>query len=261
MRFLLLLLMVLFSGCSTKTIWNENNTYWNRVALIIGNQDYRFNTRLKAPLVATEKLKATLLNIGFKNENICILKNATFEKLDNKFKVIKKIIEKNKLKTKTKTIFYIYFAGHGHTEQNRTAEVFLEMIDSTERVFISNYYLYDQIIDIGAEYNVISVDACLNLVSSRKDKSKKIFGESNMIPDNLILSFATGFTEKTKDEGIYLQELNKGLLKKEAVQTIFNHIEKVTKKELNTMPFRLSTMTDPITLGVVYHSGPPITPR
>lgn len=257
MQFLLLFIVLIFSGCST----HSQNRSWERIALIVANEDYKYDTELTTPILAAKKLQKTLKKIGFKEKNIFPLYDATFEELDAKLKEVKSLV--SKYNRDNLTLLYIYYAGHGHTEQNRTAEAFLEMVDPKGRVFVSNYYLYDEIIRIKADYNVISIDACLNLKANEKKKaeSKRIKGESKLIPNDTIISYATGFTQLTHDEGVYTKELIKGLELETDIQTIFNQVERETKVKIGQAAFRITKLTFPLPLGKVYRKPLPMYPR
>jgi hypothetical protein len=251
MRVFMLMLILLLSGCSKNTTF-DNNLSYKRVALLIANQTYPYNHNLKTPIAGMYKLQNTLYSIGF--DKVIPKINITSLKLKESLKEINFFIERNK---PHKTILYIYYAGHGSTERGRTAEAFLEMTDTNQKVLLSNYYLYDFIQDKNPNgFNVISIDSCLNIHSDKVKRAKRILGESENIPDNTIVSYATGFTEQVYDKSencsfsVYTCKLMTLLQKRMPIQDIFNKLEREVRKETKNGQgsFRMSTLTELISL-------------
>jgi len=263
MRVFILMLILLLSGCSRNTTFSNELSY-KRVALLIANQRYPFNRDLETPIVGMNKLEKTLDNIGF--DKVIPKIDATVLEFKESLREIKRFIELNK---PHKTILYIYYAGHGSTERGRTAEAFFEMTDTSQKILLSNYYLYDFIQNENPNgFNVISIDSCLNVHSDKSKKAKRILGESQNIPDNTIISYATGFTEEVYDKSehgfasVYTTKLITLLQKRMPIQDIFNKLEREVRKETNNGQgsFRMSTLTELISLKKISRDTNPTMP-
>jgi len=249
-------MVLFFMGCSSKLPQN-----YKRIALVVANENYEGNRRLKTPIKGAEVLRQTLDTIGYE---VISLDDATFKTLEEKLRIVEDKVKKH-LQANYKTILYIYFAGHGHTQRNRTAEAFVELLaNKYENKYVSNYYLYDKIKNIKSTYNIISIDACLDSV--RKKHGKYVYGNAKYIPNNILLSYATGFTQKAEDSmnphninaySYYTTSLIEQLQRAEkvSVQRVFNFIEREVKQKTHGLQtsFHFSTLDTKIVFPSTNH--------
>jgi|GEM_PF-1419872 len=148
MKFILLLSVLFLFACQIKPQNREENI--KRIALVIGNQNYKENP-LKNPINDALGMKKVLEKIGF---DVTLKKDITLSEFHKALKDIKGKIEPNK------SIVFFYFAGHGNTLKHRSSEEFLLMTDREKKVLVSIYTLYDFLNKAEARYNIVVIDAC-----------------------------------------------------------------------------------------------------
>ena len=209
----------LILGCSSHSLTKEKPI--KRVALIIGNSDYKNNV-LQNPINDAKGIAKTLKSIGF--DVSLTLFNSTLEEFNNALAKLKSKVEPNN------TILLIYFAGHGNTLKKGSNEQFLMMTDKEETTFVSIYKLYDFLNTAQARHNIMIIDACrdyqghyvalekgkknyrgnfgsvtLRSTDGVKKSKPALFDEGypSKFPRSTIVSYATDLYEKAKDWSIY----------------------------------------------------------
>jgi len=124
-----------------------------KVALLIGNTDYKFKP-LSNPVNDVRAIKKTLIEIGFKKENVMVLENASRREIIDALLLFRK-------KVKKVEIAFLYFSGHGIQVDNQN---YLFPANSTAK----NYLDLENLIKLNsfinsttpAKYEVILIDAC-----------------------------------------------------------------------------------------------------
>jgi len=205
-------------GCSLQPIQEEKPL--KRVALIIGNQDYK-NNSLQNPVNDAKAIASTLRGIGF---DVNLILNSTSKKLNQALSEIKPKIDPDN------TILLIYFAGHGNTLKKDSKEQYLMMTDKDKMVLVSIYKFYTFLNDAKARHNIMMIDACrdykehyipikkgknnfrgnfreVTLRSTDGVKKKKFVTLDNnytyAFPKSTIVSFSTDLYQKAKDWSYY----------------------------------------------------------
>ena len=145
MNIVLFLSVFIFLGCSSTKISNLN-----RVALVIGNQDYGENS-LKNSINDAIGIGETLEHMGF---DVIIKTDVTLAKFYKSLEELREKIEPNN------SIIFFYFAGHGNTLNQKSSEEYLMMTDKKQKVLLSIYRLYEFLDSVNARYNIVVIDAC-----------------------------------------------------------------------------------------------------
>ncbi|CAA6798855.1 MAG: Unknown protein [uncultured Sulfurovum sp.] len=141
----------------------------NRVALVIGNQDYRGNT-LKNPISDAIGIKETLENIGF---DVTLLLDSTLDQLNETLEGLKGNIEANN------TLVFIYFAGHGNTLHKNSSEQFLMMTDKDRPTLVSIFKFYDFLKKVKARHSIIALDVCRDYQEHYIVENEKLQNKNN----------------------------------------------------------------------------------
>lgn len=128
-----------------------------RVALVIGNSNYKNATSLKNPINDAIDMKKSLEKVGFE---VISLYDANRAETINKIRVFKnKISEQN-------TVALFYYAGHGLQANEDNWIVPIDANPQSEAEIqiscISLSYLMDNLNDANSDVNIIILDACRN---------------------------------------------------------------------------------------------------
>ena len=126
-----------------------------KVALLIGNTEYQFKP-LSNPINDVRAIKKTLIEIGFKEEDIIVLENALREEtIQTLFSFRKKAINSK--------IAFVYFSGHGIQINHQN---YLFPANSTAKTSLDRLKLIElnSFIDStsNAKYGIVLIDACRN---------------------------------------------------------------------------------------------------
>lgn len=139
--------LILF-GCTSQP--DNHSMSIKRVALVIGNQNYKDN-KLENPINDAKGVKKVLEDIGFE---VILGLDVKLHQFDQALERLKSKIEPNN------TLVFIYFAGHGNTLQPNSSEQFLMMTDPEKPVLVSIFKLYSILEESKSRYNIIAIDAC-----------------------------------------------------------------------------------------------------
>ena len=216
MKIVMFFYVLILCGCIPQANIEQKGV--KRVALVIGNQNYKDN-RLENPVNDAKGVKEVLESIGFK---VILGLDVTHSQFNQALKELKAEIEPHN------TLVFIYFAGHGNTLQRNSSEQFLMMTDSEKPVIVSIFKLYSLLADAKSRYNIIALDACRdyqkhyiptdsknyyrgnfrNVRFSEGDKSNITVVRDNQnysenLPKSTIISFATQRNQTAKDWSIY----------------------------------------------------------
>ncbi len=254
MRLTIFLIFFLFMGCAIKS--NKDSVIikpLKRVALVIGNKDYKVLKKLKNPINDAEAMKDVLEDLGFD----------TTLALNVGYKNFNRLLKEFRLKIDNNTIVFFYFAGHANTLQRNSSEAYLAMIEEEGNVsLVSLYRLYETFIKSNARYNIVAIDACRNyqksdneaLVSRGANWREVIFDEGNVLKPNILLdnnysstfppstliSYATMHNQKAYDRGVndplhspYAKALINHLADEEIpIEVVFKRVRSDLIKEL-----------------------------
>ena len=241
-------------GCAIKS--NKDSVIikpLKRVALVIGNKDYKVLKKLKNPINDAEAMKDVLEDLGFD----------TTLALNVGYKNFNRLLKEFRLKIDNNTIVFFYFAGHANTLQRNSSEAYLAMIEEEGNVsLVSLYRLYETFIKSNARYNIVAIDACRNyqksdneaLVSRGANWREVIFDEGNVLKPNILLdnnysstfppstliSYATMHNQKAYDRGVndpshspYAKALINHLADEEIpIEVVFKRVRSDLIKEL-----------------------------
>jgi len=164
LRTILLLYLLFMLGCSQQPIFEERKV--KRVALVIGNQNYKDNI-LKNPINDAEGVAKVLHSIGFE---VILKLDITRDELNESLDILKEKIEPNN------TMVFIYFAGHGNTLNKNTSEEYLLMTDKSEKMLVSIYKFYSFLEEAKSRYNIICIDACRDYRQQYIEKKENFRG-------------------------------------------------------------------------------------
>ena len=163
MKFILLLFLLigflsLFKNSETMALASSYSNVDNstkKVALLIGNIEYKFQP-LSNPINDVHLIKKSLIEIGFKEDNVVVLENASRQEM------IKALIALRDRATQAE-ISFIYFSGHG-MQVNNTNYMFPANTTAKTSLDIEGLIRLDAFIDsvTTAKYGIVLVDACRN---------------------------------------------------------------------------------------------------
>jgi len=215
MKIIMFFYVLLLFGCTPQADTEQNGV--KRVALVIGNQNYKDN-RLENPINDAKGVKKVLESIGFK---VILGLDLTHAQFNQALKELKSEIIPHK------TLVFIFFAGHGNTLQRNSSEQFLMMTDSQKPVIVSIFKLYSLLEDAKSRYNIIALDACRDYQKHYITTESKNFrgnfrtvrfadgnrsdieviqdskNYSENLPKSTLISFATQRNQTAKDWSIY----------------------------------------------------------
>ena len=170
MKTIMFLYVLFFMGCNGQIVFEEKKV--KRIALVIGNQNYKDNV-LKNPINDAIGIAKVLRSIGFE---VILKLDLTLEKLNKTLLELKSKIEPNN------SMIFIYFAGHGNTLDEDSSEEYLLMSDQKEKTLVSIYKFYAFLREAKARYNIICIDACrdyreyVGIEKKEKEKRKNFRG-------------------------------------------------------------------------------------
>jgi len=184
----------------------------NKVALVIGNKDYRVSP-LKNPLNDSEDMAATLKSLGFQ---VTLKTNIA----DNKEMV--KAINDFTSKMSNQGLFVFYYSGHGiqYNGKNYLVPTSLSVNDETDIEFgcLDVDRLLAKCENYSNNTNIVILDACRDnpFTSASRSSSKglAIVGKS---PGGTLIAYSTSPGKTASDgsgrNGLYTQELLKAIKK------------------------------------------------
>ena len=148
LKIVIFLYLFLLLGCRHEPTVQTDKI--KRIALVIGNQNYRDN-RLKNSINDAKGMAMVLESIGF---DVLLKVDVTLKELNRSLASLKEKIEPNN------TMVFIYFAGHGNTLNRETSEEYLLMTDKEQASLVSIYKFYAFLREVKSRYNIIAIDAC-----------------------------------------------------------------------------------------------------
>ncbi|CAA6817057.1 MAG: MORN repeat protein [uncultured Sulfurovum sp.] len=172
----------------------------DKIALLIGNNDYSFQP-LDNPLNDVDGIYKTLREIGFKESNIKVLKNASKIKMESELANFSQ-------RATSAEIALVYFSGHG-MQVNNTNYMFPANTTATKPIHLRTLVDLDYFIESAssAKYGIILVDACRNnplvkYFQNGKHKgstAKKGLGQVTPTAGQVVIGFATSAGDTAED--------------------------------------------------------------
>ena len=162
-----------------------------KIALLIGNTDYKFQP-LYNPINDVRAIKKTLIEIGFKKENVIVLENASRKEMINALSLFRN-------KASMAKIALVYFSGHG-MQVNNSNYMFPANTKATTLLDIEKLVNLNSFIDstTTAKYGIILIDACRNNPLTRNFRPnykgggiKRGLGQVKLELDHTVIGFAT----------------------------------------------------------------------
>jgi len=199
-------LLLILNGCATSQ---------NRVALVVGNQNYTTKA-LKNPLNDAKRVSQRLQSLGF---DVVMAQDTSKEEFEEALKAFQ-----SKINPQTTTFFY--FSGHANTLHPNSNETFMLMVDSDKEVLVSIHKLYETLRKAKAKNNIIAIDACQNYTSKDSNDKKGLYrgydfevvrttlprvidqSYSYKEPTSTIKSYATRINEQAHDAGLHDSSLS-----------------------------------------------------
>ncbi|MEA2028465.1 MAG: caspase family protein [Campylobacterota bacterium] len=206
MRILVSIIFIfIFIGCT-------NTINKNRVALVIGNQNYPSKSTLTNPIHDSKAMKKRLENLGF---DVIYGKDISYQEFD-------RLLKEFQFKINQDSTTFFYFAGHGNTLQANSNETFLAMVDKKESVVVSIFKLYSLLREANPKNSIVAIDSCRDysgtnggssvyrgqLVRDEKIPSRVVRGYSPKKPNSIIISYATEPNEKASDKGVHNKNMS-----------------------------------------------------
>jgi len=208
--FLGLILLFFGMGCGSKRVVIKP---LKRVALVIGNKNYKQEAVLENPINDAKAVVNILKRLNFK----------VIEGYDVSAKAYTTLLKEFKNQLDHNSISFFYFAGHGNSLIPSSVESYLLMRGEDEETLVSIYKLYDYLIKGESRYNLICLDACRDYRANSKTKTdtkgvsrggrltflkvkkSKIKLEKYKLlntPDNTLTVYATRVNEEAKDKSL-----------------------------------------------------------
>jgi len=214
-----------------------------KVALLIGNTDYKFQP-LSNPVNDVRDINKTLIEIGFKKENVMVLENAS------RNEIIKALFSLRR-KANQAEIALVYFSGHG-MQVNNNNYLFPANTTAIKESDLDNLVDLNLFIESAnsAKYGIILIDACrtnplvkyfqkeqYNINKKNEQKRKKGLGQIDVkqVIGEFIIGFATS-AGNTADDGIgknspYAEALIKNLKEDLEIRKVLGEVGKDVQKK------------------------------
>lgn len=259
LRQLMLYAVVLVAGLST---FNSNARAGKRVALVIGNSNYRYVERLDNPSNDARLIAKALRSVGF-----TIVGGGPYLNLDKQG--FQAAVEKFGDALQGARVGLFYYAGHGLALHgtNYLVPVDANPVKPADVNFqlISANAVLDEMTESGTRLNMVLLDACRNNPFGGRGLRAVTAGLTQMqAPEGTLISFATQPGHAALDGSNGDSPYAKALAKTIATPGLglfetFNQIALRVKKETGKLqqPWMSSS---PIS-GTFYFAGAPATPK
>jgi hypothetical protein len=200
-----------------------------RVALIIGNADYKF-APLKNPVNDAEDMDASLKKLGF---DVIFLKNASYESMETGIKKFKK-------KLGNDVIGLFYFSGHGVQYEGINymipADISEPTISKIKYRSIPIEYVLSNMEETNNKVNIIVLDACRNNPFKNGTRAVRKGLAQIKAPSGSLIAYATSPGEVAEDgvgrNSPYTKYLKKFILEPNLfIERVFKKVLISVKKE------------------------------
>jgi hypothetical protein len=207
----------------------EQTISGKRVALIIGNADYKF-APLKNPVNDAEDMDASLKKLGF---DVIFLKNASYESMETGIKKFKK-------KLGNDVIGLFYFSGHGVQYEGMNymipADISEPTISKIKYRSIPIEYVLSNMEETNNQVNIIILDACRNNPFKNGTRAVRKGLAQIKAPSGSLIAYATSPGEVAEDgvgrNSPYTKYLKKFILEPNLfIERVFKKVLISVKKE------------------------------
>jgi uncharacterized caspase-like protein len=220
----------------------------SRVALVVGNSDYQFISKLKNPVNDARSMYYALKDVGF--DSVLYVENASKKKMNRAIGAFNRVLKREHLKGK-ETVALFYYSGYGAQDgdENYLLPVTLNHQASNNYDTIKVNDVMDGMEKAKSTMQIVVLDACRNNPFSTKGNkvgSKNVgkgltwIDNSNRVkrsvPKGSFIAFATSPNNVALDEGRYNSPYTKHLLrnirtKGLSIEKLFKNVNKSVKDE------------------------------
>ncbi|MEA1953791.1 MAG: caspase family protein [Campylobacterota bacterium] len=229
----------------------------NKIALLIGNDDYSFSP-LSNPLNDVDGIVKTLSEIGFKDLDIKVIKNASKSKMETALANFSE-------KARNAEIALVYFSGHG-MQVNNTNYMLPAKTNPQKPVDLFGLVDLDYFIQsaTSAKYGIVLVDACrdnplIKYFQNGKHKgasAKKGLGQVTPTDGQVVIGFATSAGD-TADDGTgnmspYATALSNRLKENDDIRNILGKVANDVSKKYEQSPIYRANLASSVFLRESY---------
>jgi len=228
-----------------------NLLYPQKIALLIGNDDYSFSP-LSNPLNDVDGIYKTLKGIGF--DFIKVLKNVSKNRMEDELANFSQ-------RATNAEIALIYFSGHGMQVNNKNY-MFPAKTTATKQIHLRTLVDLDYLIDsaTSAKYGIVLVDACRNnplvkYFQNGKYKgtfSKKGLGKVTPTAGQIVIGFATSAGETAEDGNgnmsPYAKALSERLKENDDIRNVLGKVTIDVSKNNKQYPIIRTTLASNVCL-------------
>jgi hypothetical protein len=183
---------------------NRNKIEPSRIALIVGNNDYKYAPKLSSAVNDARLMSSTLKQLNFDVE---LLENSTKEKL----KIA--ITEFSKKLSKSNSVGIFFYAGHGIQYKSHNFIISIDSkLNNLESISDESYdiqTLLDQFKEANNGMNFLILDACRdNPFSQEKDAQTGLAAVDG--PPGTLVAFATApgkVATESKENGVFTKNI------------------------------------------------------
>ena len=173
-----------------------------REALLIGNSNYQYISKLNNPKSDLNRLKSTLESLGF---SVKIKTNLNSENLEEAIERFATRLARNK-----STTGFLYYTGHGCQVEHRGYLLPID-VNSINKIKVKHHALkIDEMIetlkDSGNRVNMFFLDACRDVPTGTRGSSKGL-GQIKNTPKGTLVVYATENGKTAEDNNDFLNSI------------------------------------------------------
>jgi len=174
----------------------------SRVALLIGNSDYKYIDTLQDPSTNINRLKKSLEDLDF---TVTVEKNLNSEYLSEAIEQFAKHLAQDK-----NNIGFLYYSGHG-CQLNHQGYLVPTNVDTKNRVKIKHHALsinemLDTLSMANNRVNMLFLDACRNVPTGTRGGTKGL-GQPTSRPKGSLVVYATEAGKTAEDNSNFINAL------------------------------------------------------
>lgn len=215
----------------------------NRLALVIGNADYKGGQKLKNPVNDANLMASTLQSLGFE---VLTATNASKQEMESAIRDFSKKLPNYK-------VALFYYAGHGVQVdgENFLIPVDAQLNDKTDTKFeaIKVNYVVEEFERFPDNINIVILDACRNNPFRSWTRGNEGGFKAINPSSGTIISFATSEGATASDgvgkNGLFTEELVKQMKVSQPIESVFKktRVEVLKKSNRSQSPQEWSQLT------------------
>jgi|GEM_PF-2604658 len=219
------LIFILFILLFSSNLHSQNTE--KRVALVIGNTNYKYCNILTHPLQDAIIMKTVLQELNFE---VIYVTDADQVQMKNAFILfIRRIKDAN--------ISLFYYSGHGMQMDGVNYLIpidadITDKISATENTININDWISKLEVN-EKRLNIVILDACRNNQFKSFTKGNEIGLKPMPVPSGTIIAFATAPDNVAQDNGLYAQTLASEMRKNQRIDDVFRKTRKAIKNKTN----------------------------